>query len=513
MKTYPLALLAQVLEARWIPAQNGRERFCGVSSDTRSLQAGELFCAIIGEKFDGHAFLDQAVAKGAAALMLSDPQAIARWEGKIPVLAVPETNRAYFQTAAWYRRQLRGHVIAVSGSVGKTGTRDFIYFALRKAAGALSKSVRRTEANLNNIFGIAQTILAAPEDLDYLVLEIGIDKPGEMEDLSALAQPNIAVVTNIGSSHLEQFQSRELLRDEKLAIRSHLMDGGLLIVNGDDALLGPWLQTEAARRFRAAGFRLAAVSLGRAREEEASGSENGPLSARSVCAWLEVRALHMTASGSDFALSYHRSGEAASSALAPGLPLVHLGRYGLHMVQNAAFACLCVLELGLDIALGAEGLQDYVETGRRLRRLDGAHMTVIDDSYNASPESCLAALDYLAVTSAAEGRRSVAALGCIAELGSESDAIHRALGRAAAAHAPAVLYICGPDAQAFAEAYLEIKPEALCRVFADREKLNAALMPLLQAGDILLVKGSHCYEMYKTAECAWNALEKQNSAV
>ncbi|MDW7658594.1 MAG: UDP-N-acetylmuramoyl-tripeptide--D-alanyl-D-alanine ligase, partial [Bacillota bacterium] len=215
-----------------------------ISSDSRTTGAGDLFIALRGDRFDGHAFLEQAIAQNAAALLIDDRQAWQKLQSmdeltakskparQILVLLTTDTQRALQDIAAGYRMQLTGTVIAVTGSVGKTSTRQMIASCLRPFL-----RVHETAGNLNNEIGLPQTLLGAAEDDDAVILEMGMRGPGEIALLSRIARPDIAIITCIGWSHIGRLGSREAIQAAKWEIVSGIRPGGLLILNADDPLL------------------------------------------------------------------------------------------------------------------------------------------------------------------------------------------------------------------------------------------------------------------------------------
>lgn len=501
MKAYRAAELAAELGGRLIGA--GSElRICGVSADSRSVRPGELFVAIRGERYDAHAFLAQAGERGAALLCVSDLEAARRRAPGTPCWLVEDCTRHYFKLAAWYRSRLRGRLVAVSGSVGKTTTRDMIFAALSERRPA------KTEANLNNAFGVAQTLFGTPEEADALVLELGIGEPGEMATLAEMARPDIACITMIGHSHLEYFGSREALAREKLELLEALRPGGLLLLNADDPVLRAAAAGERVARLCAEkAVRLAFVSL------EAAPADPLPpaLAGRPL---LRAAEIEFGEDRSRFTLRWE------GSAPPPGFAelRLELPAYGRHMIQNALFAVAAAASLGYRPAEIARGLLRFRTTGARQKRVDGRRLTLIDDSYNASPESMRAALAYVSALGLQSRRRSVAALGCVAELGGESARLHEQIGRDIARSAPDLAYVCGPWAEDMRRGFMEeaalLAPDAAPKTefhsFAERAALSAALLPALRRRDILLVKASHSFAMEEVGKAAWRLMEESD---
>lgn len=473
-------------------------RISQVCTDTRKPMAGGLFVALIGERFDAHAFLDKAVAAGAVVLCVSDLEKAEQLAPGHCYWLVEDTKQAFIDLASWYRLSLKTKVIAVSGSVGKTSTRDMIFAALS------SEKTAKTEANLNNEIGVAQTLFATDEDREYLVLELGIGAPGEMAVLTNMAKPDIAVITMIGHSHLEFFGTQEALAREKLEMLLALRPHGLLVLNADDAVLleaarSPMLQTLLQEK----AAELAFISL----EDKALPPDlrHYPL--------LRGEALRFAEEESHFQAVWENAAAWGSRQSVLPEQAIELHSYGRHMVQNALFALVIAAYLGLAPHKTARNLLRYVSTGARQKRREGKQFTLIDDSYNASPEAMRAALSYLVGIAEATGRRSIAALGCVNELGDESVRLHRLIGRDIAAQAPDLAYLCGTWADDMAEACRSAQEAAGGKktalfTFPDRASLSTALLPNLKPRDILLVKASHSYAMEILGEEAWKLMEE-----
>ncbi len=470
MESVRLSTLAQWLEVPVPPGLDPNLEIRGISTDSRTLKPGELFVALRGERFDGHDHLDDALGRGAVALLVQDRDRSAPHAGIS--LLVEETRSAYGRIAAGYRTTLPARVVGVTGSVGKTSTRDLV------AAAAGSRRVLRTEGNLNNEIGLPATLLAADRGQDVVVLEMGMRGRGEIAWLSRIARPDVAVITRIGSSHIERLGSLDAIFEAKWEILEGLQDGGTLVVSMDDPLL-----SRAARRLAAAGGRTPDgrhVSLVGVRTENAGSDwEDFPV--------LRAHEIRPRDGGVSFLVVV--PGEEPLPAWVP-LPSPHL-------VPNALAALAVAIRLGVDPAAAVAGLAAYVPTGNRLRVLPVGDMTLLDDSYNASPESMVAAFAALAALPS-PGRR-IAALGGMLELGEFSGPLHRVTGAAAAARSIDRLYCCGPwaeeMAQGFREALLEAGRPGDAMAFPDRGSLESALLPDLRPDDAILVKGSRGFAM------------------
>ena len=423
-----------------------------ISTDSRTLKAGDLFVPLRGENFDGHHFVEQAAERGAAGAMVEE-----NWQGSPPenfaLIRVPDTLAAYQNLAANYRRSLSLKVIAITGSNGKTSTKDFV-------AAILSRGFRvtKTEGNFNNHVGLPQTMLTATSSDQIAVWEIGMNHPGEIAALAKLAAPDAAIVTNVGLAHIEFMGSREAIATEKGALVEAVDASGTVILNGDDAF-----SESIAQRTRAK------VIL--------AGIENGSVRATDVS---------QSATGCEFTIL-----EGAHRCRAQ-LPVP-----GIHMVQNAMLAVAAGRAFGLSLEECAAGLASTPLTKARLQIKEINGIQFIDDSYNANPDSMKAALRTL-VELDADGRR-VAVLGQMNELGEESERGHREVGEIAAALGIDELFAVGEAGAAIAQAARKAGLEKSSAVDSPEEaarRLSATASP----GDLILVKGSRTARMERVLE-------------
>jgi UDP-N-acetylmuramoyl-tripeptide--D-alanyl-D-alanine ligase len=413
-----------------------------LSTDSRTLQAGDLFVALRGDNFDGHRFVEQAEQRGAVGAIVEE-----EWSGKpsasFSLLRVANTLVAYQQIAAHYRRSLGLEVVAITGSNGKTSTKDF-------TAAVLTRRLRvtKTEGNFNNHVGLPCTMLEASAQDEVGVWEIGMNHPGEIAPLARLARPDVAIITNIGIAHLEFMGSREAIAREKGDLAASLGANGTLILNSGDEFAEAIAQRTAARVIFA-------------------GLESGGVQARDIV---------QTANGAEFSIL-----EGAHHCRAV-LPVP-----GLHMVQNALLAVAAGRVFGLSLEECAAGLAAAPLTQARLQIREIRGVQFIDDSYNANPDSTKAALQTLAELET-DGQR-IAVLGAMAELGVESAHGHEEVGRVAASLGIDQLIALGPESAAIAAAAQE-SGLTNCRVVASAAEAAALLDGATHAGDLVLVKGS-----------------------
>ncbi len=472
--------------------------FSGVSTDTRTIQPGELFVALQGETFDGHSFIETAIERGAAGIICRHWPESAQTELKglqtepkglqtePIVIRVTDTLAAYQQLAVIARLQLKAPVIAITGSVGKTSTRGLIAACLNSRL-----KVHQTEANLNNEIGLPATILAAPDTAEVVVVELGMRAAGEIRLLSDIARPDIAVITNIGHSHIEFLGSQQGILAAKMEIISGLAKDGLLILNCDDPLL-----RQAGRELIAAGTcRVGFVSA------------QGPCEEPGAELCLYASRIEPT----DSAVAFDANLQTESVRLETQQETavrVTIPAPGRHQVINGLFGLICARALGLTAAEAAEGAARYQNTGsrQRIQRIDT--LTVLDDSYNASPESMAAALQTLQALAAPGNNRKLAALGGMLELGGFSAEAHTRVGRAAAAAGLTELFLIGDNAEDMARGAREVAPELSIHICPDIDTLIGLMLPTLHDYDFILIKGSRAFRM----EQVLNALEATASA-
>src|SRR5438132_1097000 len=413
-----------------------------ISTDSRTLKRGELFVALRGENFDGHNFVESAAKAGAAGAIVDST-----WKGKVPenfaLILAEDPLQAYQNLAASYRRSLSLKVVAITGSNGKTSTKDF-------AAAVLARRFRvtKTEGNFNNHVGLPRTILEATSQDEVAVWEIGMNHPGEVAALAKLAAPDVAILTNIGAAHIEFMGSRETIAAEKGALMEAVDAQGTVVLNADD----PFTPGMAART--RAKVILAGTTAGTIRASEISQS----------------------GSGTDFTIL-----EGAHRCRAQ-LPVP-----GLHMVQNALLAVAAGRAFGLSLEDCAAGLVAAPLTKARLQIKDVGGVQFLDDSYNANPDSMKAALHTL-VELDADGKR-IAVLGEMRELGDESEGGHREVGETAAALKIDQLIAIGDAATAISDGARHAGVRNTTVVNSTSEAADL-LREIAAPGDLILIKGS-----------------------
>lgn len=422
-----------------------------VMTDSRTKAENALFIPIVGEHFDAHEFIEQAIENGAvAALWQKDVPVPEKWAALCTFFLVPDTLKAMQQLAKAYRRKVNPIVAGITGSNGKTTTKDMV-----KAVVATSFRTHATKGNFNNEIGMPLTILAMPPSTEVLILEMGMNQFHEIERLSNIAEPDYAIITNIGESHIEFLGSREGIAEAKQEIRIGLKKGGLTIYDGDEALLTA-LKEEAD-----------VLACGMASENELVISDVN----------LEQQETVFTVDGT----STYR------------IPLL-----GQHHAKNASFAIALARQLGISAEKIQAGLQALDYTSMRFEWLQGKDgTTLINDAYNASYTSMKAAIDVLKQL---EGfRRKVVVLGDILELGDRAPAMHRELGNSIAAPIDAV-YTYGTYAEEITAAVQKKDPSLKAVHFADKAMLKQTLQQELGEDTIILFKASRGMQFEELVE-------------
>lgn len=456
MKNMTLENIEKACGGRYIGTEAEKKaEVLGVVIDSRQVESGYLFVAIPGEKVDGHKFIPDVFAKGAAAVLseqqLEDPAG--------PYILVESTTKALRDLAEYYRKSLDIKVVGITGSVGKTSTKEMI-------ASVLSEKYRvlKTEGNFNNEIGLPLTIFKIRAEHEVAVLEMGISEFGEMHRLATMANPDICVITNIGLCHLENLKTRDGILKAKTESFAHLKKDGIAILNGDDDKLSTIRQVGDKEP----------VFYGM--EEKMEYREDAKKS--------------VYATGVENLGLY---GMQARIHTPEGERDVRIPIPGEHNVYNALAATAVGLSLGLSLDQISSGILKAKTIGGRTNLLNTGSMTVIDDCYNANPVSMKASIDVLAT---AEGRK-IAVLGDMGELGENEKKLHYEVGEYLAKKEIDVLFCAGELSEEIAKAAQ--KESKTCEVyyFKTRDALLEQLLPFLKKGDTVLVKASHFMEYPK----------------
>jgi len=429
----------------------------GVSTDSRTCQAGNLFIPLQGEKHDGHLYIPQALARGAAALLVREGREATGprgpWPPHLTVVAVPDTLRALGDLARWWRRRFSGPVVSLTGSCGKTTAKEMT----ARVLGARWR-VLKNELNLNNLIGLPQTLLKLDGSYEAAVVEMGMNRFGEIRRLTEISHPTVGVWLNVHPAHTEGVGCIEGVAGAKAEILGALPPGALLVYNADDGRVAS----------RAASYPGPKLGFG-----TASGAD-----------LRVVRRQGLGVSGQTALLTWR--GRA--------FPL-RLQVVGQHMLMNALAAAGVGLALGLSPEEVARALAGFTAIHRRSQILtlpSGVH--ILNDCYNANPGSMAAALELL---SELKGRsRAAAALGDMLELGGQAREAHRELGRRAVAAGVEFLVICGAFREEVAAGAREAGLSATAvRPVASKPEAVRVLKEFLQPGDWILVKGSRSMHM------------------
>ena len=421
----------------------------GISIDTRTLAEGDLFVALKGDNSDGHDYVRKAFEAGAAAAVIDEAHAQAL-AGAGPLYVAKDTLVALEGLGRAARSRSKARIVAVTGSVGKTTTKELLRCALASAG-----ETHASAASYNNHWGVPLTLARMPESARFGVFEIGMNHAGEITPLVAMAQPHIAIITRIAPVHLEHFASVEAIADAKAEIFSGLQRGGVAILNRDDA------QFERLRDAAgAAGVRFV-LSFGESAEADAT------------------------------VLSCDVEGETTRvQARVLGQDLTYtIGAPGRHIAMNSLAVLMASRAAGLDLQAAARALAGFrppAGRGQRetLQAADGP-FTIIDESYNANPASMRAALDLLG---AADGKRRIAVLGDMLELGPQARALHAAIAEDVERNQIDLVYTAGPLMQALSEA---IPAERRGAHAANAAALEPIVLDALRAGDVVMIKGSN----------------------
>lgn len=417
-----------------------------VVTDSRKVQPGCVFVCFPGARVDGHDFAEGAYKAGAEYIIANHPV-----DG-VPedhLVVTPSSHMAMLRMASNYRTLFNPLMVGVTGSVGKTTTKEFCYAVLSAFGNTL-----KTEGNQNNEIGLPNTLFRLEDATEYAVVEMGMSALGEIARLTRTARPNAGIITMIGVSHLENLGSRENILKAKLEICQGLPDGAPLVLNGDDELL-----------------------------------RGAQLPARLQPVWFSLKE-----SGADVCAADIRDDETGTAFTlrdaAHGNFAVHIPTQGLHTVSDALAAYAAATRLGLDPAKAASALSNYRTTGMRQNIVHHGGVTFIEDCYNASPDSMRAALDILNRQVPGPDGRRIAVLGDMLELGSASEQAHRQTGEWAAETADILLAV-GPNSAAMAEAAGQKVTTLHCQ---NTQEVVEYLRLNLRPGDVVLAKASHAMQ-------------------
>jgi len=418
----------------------------GVTIDSRTVKEGCLFIPLKGEQVDGHQYVKQALAQGAAASFWQ--RDVPNPPDDLPIIIVENTEKALQQLARSYRQDLNIKVIGITGSNGKTTTKDMTAALL-----ATAYKVHKTNGNFNNHLGLPLTMLSMAEDTEAAVLEMGMSSRGEIEFLSKMAKPDVAIITNIGESHLLDLGSREEIANAKLEIVEGLAKDGTLIYHGDEPLLRNRIKKDFPD--------LNVISFGRTEEND-----------------LYPQAISQGADSTTFTIA---SGDKEIGYEIPVL--------GHHNVLNALAAILVAKEFNVDDSSIRKGLSTIQLTNMRMELVEGAKgQKIINDAYNASPTSVKAAVELVEGLSGFENK--ILVLGDMLELGPQEKDFHTKIGELISNERIDRIFTYGPLAEFIAKGASKSFSSEQVRPFQDKQELIEELKSSTQENDIILVKAS-----------------------
>lgn len=423
--------------------------FSGVSTDTRTIEPGMLFIPIRGENFDGHKFIDKAIENGAAAVLTE-----LGGEYSVPAVRVEDTRRAMGRLASYYLNKLNIPTVAITGSVGKTTTKDMVASVLAKRY-----NVYKTQGNLNNDIGVPLTVFALKPYHTAAVIEMGMNHFGEISYLTSIVKPDVALITNVGVSHIENLGSREGILKAKCEIFEGLKSGGTAIVNGDDDML-------STLRGSLKGL----VMFG----------TNTSLD------WYADNIRERGLDGIDCTI--HGNGSSVCFDVSISVP-------GRHMVLNALAAAAAGYALGMSAEEIKAGIEDFKPTKMRMDIIHSGDLTIINDAYNSNPVSAMAAVDVLA---AEEGVRC-AVLGDMFELGSFAPKLHYDLGEYTAKKGIDIIVAVGELSRELYEGAKQVRNKDVY-YFKTQEEFLENIDSIIRGKMTVLVKASRGMKFEKTTE-------------
>ncbi|MEE8575102.1 MAG: UDP-N-acetylmuramoyl-tripeptide--D-alanyl-D-alanine ligase [Thermodesulfobacteriota bacterium] len=436
------------------------KEFTGISIDSRTIKTGDVFFALKGPNYDGHSFLQEVIKKGSSGAVVH------RTGGKLPpppppgfsLISVDDTLRAIGDLAAYVRNSCGVSLLAIGGTSGKTTTKDMASLILKK------RNVLKTEGNMNNLVGLPLTLLGLTDENETAVVELGISEEGEMSRLTEICSPDVALLTNIGRGHLETLGSIEMVASEKGKIYNGLGPDGVRVVNLDD----PWVVRVAEEAYK----------------KGVSGE----------------RVTYSVKGSADVSLKEVRSSDVFITDVVfdvrgTGVPVTFKAPGGVN-IQNAAAAIAASLPFGVDYDEITDGLAGFTAAPGRMEVMSAVGVTLLDDTYNANPESVKAAVDTLCLASG----RKIAVLGEMLELGDDAEDMHAEVGRYMAGKGASVLIAVGSFADFAVDGAIGAGMDQDL-VFAYKDKKDAAikLIELVGRGDTVLVKGSRSTAMEEVA--------------
>ncbi len=413
-----------------------------VCIDSRVIKAGDLFVPLIGENVDAHRFIEGIMDRASATLTSQHSGVVVSDKAYIQV---HDTLKAHQDIARYIRTRLELPVIGVTGSVGKTTTREMIATAL---GGNLN--TYQTEKNFNSQIGVPVCIDRINKDNQVAVLEMGMSEEGQMEILSSIARPDICVVTVIGDAHLEFLKTRENIRREKLSITNHMNPNGIVFLNGDDKMLA-----------------------------ELKGHFNKKVQYYGTSEWCDYRAENIRMEDGKMHYDFVHGDKRVP---------VELNAFGKHNVCNSIVGMAISDYMGLDLLKAAEQYKEFKGLRQRIINIPGKY-TIIDDTYNASPDSMRASIDVLNDYNT-EGKK-IAVLGDMFELGADSEKFHYEVGKYLSNKSIDELVVVGELSKNYVKAVEESESQIKCYSFKDNGEVTLYLMSVMNSDDVVMIKGSN----------------------
>ena len=448
--------LQEAAAALGLPQMQAQATLADVCTDTRKIQPGSLFVCLRGERFDGHSFASQAAKLGAAAPLVDHPV-----DADVPQLVVTDTGKALLQLAGWYRRRFQLPMVGLTGSVGKTTTKEFIALVLSAKYNTL-----KTQGNLNNEIGVPQMLFRLEDSHTAAVIEMGMNHFGEISRLTRAVAPTVGLITNIGVSHIENLGSRAGILQAKLEILEGMAPDAPLIVNMDNDML---------RTVKLGDRPLLTFAI----DDQSA----------------DFTATDIAEQGSTTTFTVHHS----TFNQPVTIPTV-----GIHNVYNALAAMAVGYVTGVNPAAAASALANYVPAGMRQNLVQVGGVQVIEDCYNASPDSMRAALQTLGKLPV---HRRYAVLGAMLELGDYAKEAHTQVGKMAAENGIDGVLAYGADAAYIVEAAKQAGLEN-ARLFDTKEALAQSLAQQVQPGDGVLFKGSRGMHLEDVMHTVYERWEK-----
>lgn len=433
---------------------NQDAEFSAVCIDTRKITKGCLFICIKGERFDAHQFADEALDLGASAVMIHSDI-----EPKGAYIRVADTSKALLDLGGYYRSKFNIPIVGLTGSVGKTTTKEFTHLVVSAKYNAI-----KTQGNLNNEIGLPQMLFQIDSSIEAAVIEMGMNHFGEISRLVNATKPTVGLITNIGVSHIENLGSREGILKAKLEICKGLKEGAPLILNGDNDMLATVKDDNHKVVFY--------------------GVDNGDFRAKNIVE---------TEDNTEFDIEYYGN-----------IQHISIPTIGIHNVYNALAAFTVGYFLDIDPEMSAKALANYVPAGMRQKVVHIGDMVSIEDCYNASPDSMKAALSTLHDI---KGNKKIAVLGDMLELGDYSKEAHSMVGAMVGENKIDYLLAYGENAKYYVSSAKELGVENAF-LFSDKEELSNKLLEITKAGDVVLFKGSRGMKLEDVINTVYKGWEK-----